>query len=122
VDAEPGAAGMPAQLVSAQQLLNLDGSGKGSVQSLAPADVDIRLAWQRGMLIFRGEPLREVLAEFDRYTTESFVLGDPALGGLRVGGYFRAGDVDALLIALRENFKIASSVDDRGHIVLDSPL
>jgi transmembrane sensor len=122
VEAQPGAADPAARLVSAQQLLHLDGAGRGKVHSLAPVEVDIRLAWQRGMLIFQGEPLREVLAEFDRYTTESFVLADPALGGLRVGGYFRAGDVDALLIALRENFQIASTFDARGRIVLTSTL
>jgi len=119
VEAQPGAAKVTPQLVSAQQLLHLDGTGKGSVQSLAPVEVDIRLAWQRGMLIFQGEPLSEVLAEFDRYTTESFVLADPALGSQRVGGYFRAGDVDALLVALRENFQIVSSLDARGRIVLN---
>jgi transmembrane sensor len=109
-----------AQLVNAQQVLTLDSAGHGSVQDLEPVAVDMRLAWQRGMLVFQGEPLAEMLKEFDRYTTESFVIADPQLRKLRVGGYFRAGDVDALLIALRENFNIASSRDAVGRIVLSA--
>ena len=76
------------------------------VRSLEPIDVDTKLAWQRGMLIFRGEPLDEMLQEVARYTTTRFVLADPALAELRVGGYFRAGDVDGLLTALRDSLDI----------------
>lgn len=119
VAAEDSAVAAP-RLVNAQQLLTLDGSGRGSVQDLEPVAVDMRLAWQRGMLVFQGEALAEVLREFDRYTTERFVIADPQLRRLRVGGYFRAGDVDALLIALRENFNIASSRDAVGRIVLSA--
>lgn len=78
------------------------------VTRLGPSDIDVKLAWQRGMLIFRGERLENVLAEFRRYTTLRFVLADHSLAGVRVGGYFRAGDVDGLLTALRENFHIES--------------
>jgi transmembrane sensor len=120
VEAQPGSQTAAAQLVSAHQLLRLDGAGKGDVHSIAAVEMDIRLAWQRGMLIFQGEPLTAVLDEFDRYTTESFVIADPQLRKLRVGGYFRAGDVEALLIALRENFQINSSRDSRGRIVLNT--
>jgi transmembrane sensor len=107
-----------AQFVAAQQVLQLDGAGRGAVSSIAAAEVHRHLAWQRGMLIFQGEPLQAVLAEFRRYTTQDLAIADTGLAGLRVGGYFRAGDVDALLIALRQNFNIASSRDERGRILL----
>lgn len=83
------------------------------ISRLGPAQLDIKLAWQRGMLIFEGEPLDVMLEEMERYTTIDFVVEDERLRGIRIGGYFRAGDVDALLIALRENFDIESErVDD----------
>lgn len=85
---------------------------------LDPADLDIKLAWQRGMLIFRGEPLDEMLREVGRYTTTHFVLADSELAEVRVGGYFRAGDVDGLLVALRENLDIESERLDGDRIVL----
>lgn len=106
-------------LVRAQQLAHIDAAGNARVESLEDVDIDIRLAWQRGMLIFQGEPLGEVLQEFNRYSTESFVCATPELRALRVGGYFRAGDTDALLVALRENFHITSTRDPRGRIVLN---
>jgi transmembrane sensor len=89
-----------------------------TVRRLEPAEMDARLAWQRGMLIFQGEPLELVLSEVDRYTNTEFVLADEALRGVRVGGYFRAGDIDGLLIALRENFRIDSRRDAQNRIIL----
>jgi transmembrane sensor len=88
------------------------------VRPVASSEIDQRLAWQHGMLIFRGEPLETVLAEMDRYTRTEFVLLDDELRGVRVGGYFRAGDIDGLLIALRENFQIDSYRDGSHRIVL----
>jgi transmembrane sensor len=88
------------------------------VTRLTPTDIDVRLAWQRGMLIFRGERLETVLAEFGRYTTLHFVLADGKLAGVRVGGYFQAGDIDGLLTALRENFHIESEKVGGDSIVL----
>jgi transmembrane sensor len=115
-----GAQGDPrwTRLVTARQLLNVDGQGQSTLRSVAEVEMDIRLAWQRGMLIFQGEALADVLREFDRYTTERIFIDDPGLARVRVGGYFRAGDVDALLVALRENFRIASTRDVHGHIHL----
>src|SRR5690606_38498455 len=69
--------------------------------------VRARLGWQRGMLSFDGEPLEAVLAEMSRYTTVELVA-DESIRDVRVGGYFRAGDVDGLLFALRESFGIES--------------
>lgn len=77
-----------------------------TLRRLEPEDIDVDLAWQRGMLIFRGDPLETVLGEVGRYTTVEFELADDALAAIRVGGYFRAGEIDSLLLALRENFNI----------------
>ena len=120
VESGEGDPTQPPRIIGARQVLRLDGAGEGIVRTIEPVEIDIRLAWQRGMLIFQGEPLWSVLDEFGRYTTQTLVIADPQLRGLRVGGYFRAGDVDALLIALRENFRIASTRDDRGRILLSS--
>jgi transmembrane sensor len=92
--------------------------GLQSVRRLEEGEVEARLAWQRGMLIFQGEPLGEVLEEVDRYTNTRFVLADEKLRDVRVGGYFRAGDVEGLLVALRENFLIDSRRDAQGRVVL----
>jgi len=94
------------------------GAQAAQVRPLQPNELEERTAWQRGVLIFRGEPLSVVLEEFGRYTTTQFVLADESLGTVRVGGYFPVGEVDDLLIALRENFQITSQRDADGRIVL----
>jgi transmembrane sensor len=70
------------------------------------------------MMVFQGEPLPQMLGEFGRYTDTQFVLDGDDLRDVRVGGYFRAGDVDGLLLALRENFKIDSERLGTDRIVL----
>jgi transmembrane sensor len=75
-------------------------------RSLGPEQIRSVTAWQRGMLSFDGAPLSEVVGEFARYSTKQFVLGDPEIGKVRVSGYFRVGDIDALSAALISNFGI----------------
>lgn len=94
------------------------GQAVAQIMRLEPVDLDIKLAWQRGMLVFQGEPLQQMLAEVGRYTTTEFILADAELAGVRVGGYFRTGDIDGLLVALRENFKIDSEITTSNRIVL----
>ena len=77
------------------------------VQGLDATEIEVQLSWQRGMLVFDGEPLDSVLLEIGRYTTVVFAPDD-SIRNVRVGGYFRAGDIDGLLVALRESFDIDS--------------
>jgi transmembrane sensor len=92
--------------------------GYQSIRKLEAGELEALVAWQRGMLLFEREPLESVLAEVDRYTTTKFVLADENLRSVRVSGYFRAGDVDSLLLALRKDFKIDSKRDPQGRVVL----
>lgn len=116
------AAGEPIGTAVAQgQGVRLGESSSGAapaILALEPVDLDIKLAWQRGMVIFRGEPLEAVLEEFGRYTTTALVLESEELADVRVGGYFRAGDLDGLLAALRQNFGISSERVTADRVVL----
>jgi transmembrane sensor len=104
------------------QVAVLDGAAAAKsapqIAQIEPVDIDIKLAWQRGMLVFRGESLGMILSEVGRYTTTQFVLADQDLAAIRVGGYFRAGDVDGLLLFLRENFQIESEPADNDRVIL----
>jgi transmembrane sensor len=116
---QPGAAGSSASTGQPQgaaedatvtegelAILDAAASDRPQIVRLDAAGLDIKLAWQRGMLVFQGEPLQQMLDEVSRYTTTEFVLEGDELRGMKVGGYFRAGDIDGLLLALRDNFKI----------------
>jgi transmembrane sensor len=89
-----------------------------TVRKLEPSEMDSRLAWQRGEVVFQGEPLERVLAEVSRYTTTRFVIGDEKLRDVRIGGYFKVGDMESFLAALRENFLIDWQRTPDGRIVL----
>ena len=81
-------------------------------------EIKVKLSWQKGDLVFRGEPLEEAIREVGRYTSIEFVILDDSLRHLRIVGLFRAGDVDSLLNALRENFKIDARYTSEEKILL----
>ncbi|KGJ92849.1 FecR family protein [Colwellia psychrerythraea] len=78
------------------------------------------LAWQQGMLIFEGEPLSVALTEISRYTTSNFEIVDNELANINVAGYFKAGDIDGLLISLESNFGINFRKKADGTILLSA--
>lgn len=94
--------------------------GFQSVSQLDASEVEARLAWQRGLIIFEDEALQDALAEVDRYTTTRFVLADDKVRQVRIDGSFRTGDVDGLLKSLRDKFRVDWKRDDKGRIVLSS--
>ena len=94
--------------------------GYQSVRPLVASEIEARLAWQKGMLIFDDAALEDVLTEVDRYTTTKFVMADGMLRNVRIAGSFRTGDVDGLLRELREKFMIDSRRDVQGRVVLSA--
>jgi transmembrane sensor len=89
-----------------------------TVRRLETTELDNRLAWQRGMIVFENEPLDQALAEAGRYTNTEFVLADEALHREHMTGYFRTGDVDGLLMSLRLNYGIDSRREGPNRVIL----
>lgn len=58
------------------------------------------------MLVFEGDPLHEVVAEFNRYARTKIIIADPALREMRLGGYFPVGDTEGFLSSLEVSFGI----------------
>lgn len=65
-----------------------------------------KLSWRDGMLAFSGEPLSEMVAEVSRYTDMTIEIKDDQLRAFPVAGYFKAGDVEAML----EAFELAGGL------------
>lgn len=80
-------------------------------QVSSESDPTASLAWREGFVVFNGEPLSEVIREIDRYTALSFRITDPSLSNIPVGGYFKTGDLDQLLLILQQNFGVAHRRD-----------
>jgi transmembrane sensor len=86
-------------------------------RQMRPQEIEARLSWRHGMLLFDGDALQDVLREIGRYTTTR-IDADPAIRDIAVVGYFRAGDVEGLQAAMRDNFGIETRrIGDR-HILL----
>ena len=83
-------------------------SSQVKVESLDQQEIARRLAWHEGMLLFNGQSLADVAAEFNRYNERKLVIADPAVGRLRIGGYFRATDLDSFVRVLQERFGIVA--------------
>ncbi|MCY4337566.1 MAG: FecR domain-containing protein [Gammaproteobacteria bacterium] len=81
---------------------------KAQIRKVAPEEVAVDLSWREGNLIFQGETLEEAIHEISRYTAVEFEILDERIRTVRVAGLFKAGDINGLLLTLRENFHIPS--------------
>ena len=90
----------------------------GSLKAIDPVSVDKKLAWQKGMVVFEGETLEEVIEEISRYTTSTFIITDEEARNIRVGGYFEIGDIQKMLDILKHGFNIAAETSLSGTIYL----
>jgi transmembrane sensor len=90
------------------------------IMEIPPEEIEVKLSWRQGNLVFRGESLEDAVAEIGRYTTVEFVILDDDLKKVRIAGLFKAGDVDGLLATLKENFDVSYQRTSDGRILLTS--
>ncbi|MEW6296589.1 MAG: FecR domain-containing protein [Thermodesulfobacteriota bacterium] len=92
--------------VSAGQRLRVAAGFHGSPEA---ADLDIALAWRRGVLVFDRASLAQVIAELDRMSTGRVLLADDTLRHLTLSGVFRTDDPAAVLGALRAGLGVQTT-------------
>jgi len=80
------------------------------VQERTLPEVRQNLSWRTGLLTFRGTPLAEAVAEFNRYNTRKIVVDDPRIATLQVGGIFRATNIEPFVHLLEEGFPVQASI------------
>jgi transmembrane sensor len=72
-----------------------------ATQAAAPAprrvDVDAATSWTTGRLIFHAVPLREAVAEFNRYERQKIEVADTAVGDELITGVFAVGDANTFV-------------------------
>ncbi|MFT4045629.1 MAG: FecR domain-containing protein [Solimonas sp.] len=69
----------------------------GQVSAEARVDTARGLPWTQGRLVFERTPLRDVLAEIQRYRRAPLTLTEPRLGALPLSGVFSVARSDDLL-------------------------
>jgi transmembrane sensor len=86
-----------ARLGVGQQLSIDAASGSASLQAV---DVIGIAAWRNGLLQYRDEPLRSVIADLTRYSARDIVIANPQIADLRITGTVFANDVNSWLQSL----------------------
>ena len=77
------------------------------IRTLESAEMDARLAWDKGLLVFTGDSLAKATEEFNRYNTTKLRVADPVAAELRVAGTFRTTNVEAFLRLLEQGFPVS---------------
>lgn len=114
----PGSAATLRVPLRAGQFMSLRGTGADyQTVEIPDEELQARLFWQHGMLLFQNDRLEDIVEEVARYTTLQFAVADE-LKDLRVGGYFRVDDVDGLLNDIRGNFAIDIARNPNGQVQL----
>lgn len=116
-DNEPsGTPDTPTRLKPGEQFVAED----GAAPEVRVAQIEHVTSWREGKLIFSNEPLRQAVAEVNRYSARKIVLADSALGDLRVSGVFRTGRTDSFVQAVGAYFPVEVKETARDEIVLRS--
>jgi transmembrane sensor len=79
------------------------------VQEKSIAEVEQLLTWRTGHLVFDKTPLADAVAEFNRYNRRKIIIQDPAVAAIRVGGNFRATNVDGFVRLIASDFSITAT-------------
>jgi transmembrane sensor len=79
----PHAPTSPVRLSAGEQVAARDPESGLSIKTISPQAI---AAWQKGRLEFADEPLRQVIATVNRYSSREIVLTDQSLGALRITG------------------------------------
>lgn len=86
---------------------------------IARVDTGTARAWERGLLVFRDEPLDLAVARVNRYSRQALRVGDPAASRIRISGVFKAGDTPAFVAGVTSAFPLRANRGDDA-IVLES--
>jgi transmembrane sensor len=86
-------------------------AASGAMERTANPNTAAAISWLQQELIFEGQPLTDVLEEFNRYTRIPIVLADPTLGDLRINAVFHTTNPDSLLrfISRYDNVRVDRS-------------
>jgi transmembrane sensor len=96
----------PEVFLSAGEQIHVASSGE--MEKTAKPNTAAAISWLQQELIFEGQPLSDVVEEFNRYTRTPLVLSDASLGELRINAVFHTTNPDSLLrfISRYDNVRI----------------
>lgn len=81
-------------------------------------DAAVETSWSQGHLVFRGTPLRDAVAEVNRYLPDKIVLAAGPASEVSVNGSFATGDRDAFVAAVSDLFDLSAQPQADGGVRL----
>jgi transmembrane sensor len=110
-----GAPARPDVMLAAGQRAAVTSDG---IESEVGPPIERVAAWTERRLVFRGDPLRAVVAEFNRYRLQALILDDPSLAEIRINGVFDLDDHASLVAYLRnfESVRVEERSDGSEHL------
>ncbi len=86
-------------------------------EPVSEREMDERLAWRETLREFNGVSLNEAVALLNRQNLTQIIIQDPAVGRLRVTGYFRSDNPEGFVRIVVESFDLKAEARD-GHTIL----
>lgn len=87
----------------AGEAVSYDAAGIGAKEQVSESQAT---AWRRGKMIFEDRPLRQVIADVNRYRRGSILVTDSDLLRLRVSGIFDVNRPDGVLEAITQGLPV----------------
>lgn len=106
-------------VLTAGQAVRSDAAGK--LEALTNAMPEDALLWREGRAHFNNTPLREALAEFERYGSTGLRLADDGVGELRLNGSFNLREVGSFRRALPQVLPLRLREEGGSTVVTAAP-
>ena len=92
--------------------------GAAKVEAVAHVDPQSTFAWREGRMVYRDQPLTEVVADLNRQFPEQIAIGDPALDKIRITGVVVLDNPQAVTKRLALMLPIRTVSSGRGLLLL----
>lgn len=97
------------------QRLAIARTGLAQLQAVDPQEA---FSWRAGRLVYRGEPLANVVADLNRQYVDQIEIADPELGRMPITGVIVLDDQDAVMQRLSLMLPVRSVPSERGLLLL----
>jgi transmembrane sensor len=102
------------QQLTALHEARTDDDGRLEVRELSDTELQRRLAWRSGLIVFDGETLRQALAEINRYGTRRIMVADPELAESRIVGVFPTSDTQTFVHGMHTTLGVEAVETGKG--------
>lgn len=109
-------ASAPVRLQAGEEL-----TPKAAGMTRRTADIEAATGWTQGRIVLRSVPLRQAVAEVNRYSRDQLELEPGPIGETEVSGVFDAGDTEAFLAAIKDLHGLTPERQWNGTLRLRSP-